>query len=152
MPAIDVRPALAADLAACAALYEAGQREIHPDRDPGAWSPAGFAAATAGEEVSVATLPAGEVVGFVSLWRPEPFVHFLHVARDWRRRGVGEALLRHALTTVTGTVDLKCLPGNRGALAFYRRLGWTEVERDITDGLPHVRLRSPRGSYRVSGW
>ncbi len=144
--AVRVRPAAgAAELAACAGLYEAGQREIMPDDPPQAWSRAGFADATTGEDVFVALGPSGEVVGFVSLWRPEPFVHFLHVARDWRGRGVGRALLDHALATVpAGPVDLKCLSDNRPALAFYRRLGWVQVGSDPGSRPHYVRLRLTR--------
>jgi ribosomal protein S18 acetylase RimI-like enzyme len=93
----------------------------------------------------VALAPGGGVVGFVSLWRPEPFVHFLHVARGWRGRGVGRALLDHALATVpAGPVDLKCLPDNRPALAFYRRLGWVQVGADPGSRPHYVRLRLAR--------
>ncbi len=147
--AVRVRPAAgAAELAACAGLYEAGQREIMPDDPPQAWSRAGFADATTGEDVFVALAPSGDdgVVGFVSLWRPEPFVHFLHVARDWRGRGVGRVLLDHALATLPtgGTVDLKCLPDNSPALAFYRRLGWVQVGADSGARPHYVRLRLAR--------
>ena len=141
-----VRPAAGAgDLAACAGIYAANQREIMPDGPPEAWSRDGFPYAVAGEDVFVALAPRGEVVGFVSLWRPDPFVHFLHVASTWRGRGVGAALLEHALATLpAGPVDLKCLPDNRAALAFYRRLGWAEVGSDLDAEPPYVRLRLTR--------
>jgi ribosomal protein S18 acetylase RimI-like enzyme len=141
-----VRPAAGAgDLAACAGIYAANQREIIPDGPPQVWSPDGFGDAVMGEDVFVALASGGEVVGFLSLWRPDPFVHFLHVASDWRRRGVGRALLAHALATLpAGPVDLKCLPDNRAALAFYRRLGWVEVGSDLDERPPYVRLRLTR--------
>jgi ribosomal protein S18 acetylase RimI-like enzyme len=110
-----------------------------------AWSRDGFAYAVSGEDVFVALAPGGEVVGFVSLWRPEPFVHLLHVARGWRGRGAGATLLAHALATLpAGSVDLKCLPDNRPALAFYRRLGWVEVGSDLDAEPPYLRLRLTR--------
>jgi ribosomal protein S18 acetylase RimI-like enzyme len=137
-----LRPARAADLPALALLYEAGQRQIHPGRAE-AWAAGGFADAVAGEEITVAAIE-GEVVGFLSLWRPERFVHFLHVRADRRGRSIGSRLLQHARAGVGGPLQLKCAPHNRAALAFYIRLGWLEVERALLGHAPYVRLRSPR--------
>ena len=133
------------DLDACAEIYAAGQREIFPGQ-PGSWTRDRFAEATAGEEISVAVADdAGgrAVVGFLSLWRPDAFVHFLHVRADHRRRGVGRALLRSALATLDAPAELKCALENRAALAFYTRLGWVETGREVTGPEPFVRLRSP---------
>jgi ribosomal protein S18 acetylase RimI-like enzyme len=139
---LQVRPARAADLDVCAALYEAGQRLIHPER-PEAWARAGFADAVAGEEITVAAAGDGTVVGFLSLWRRRRFVHLLHVRADWRGRGAGTRLLQHARAGMAGPLQLKCAPHNHAALAFYARLGWIELERDLSGSAPYVRLRSP---------
>jgi ribosomal protein S18 acetylase RimI-like enzyme len=135
-----VRPASVAELAACALIHEANQREIMVDDDPALWTQDGFCAAVAGEEILVAAAD-GEIVGFLSLWRPEAFVHFLHVRPDRRGRGVGRALLEHATTMVEGPVELKCALHNLKALAFYRRLGWIEAGRDPDAASPWIRLR-----------
>lgn len=141
-PDVEVRAAIPADLAACAEIYETCQREILPG-GAGIWARDGFARATAGEEVFVAVAD-GSVAGFLSLWRADGFVHFLHVRPRWRRRGVGRALLGHALATVPGSAELKCAPHNRAALAFYARLGWAEIGREPDGPEPFVRLRLAR--------
>lgn len=70
------------------------------------------------------------VVGFCQCWRA-PFVKDLVVDSAWRRRGIGAALLRHALTTFAGrgaiSVDLKTDIGNSKAQSLYRRLGFVVV-------------------------
>jgi ribosomal protein S18 acetylase RimI-like enzyme len=55
------------------------------------------------------------------------------VHETWRRRGVGEALLRHVLATFAArgapAVELKVHSTNAGALALYERVGFRVVER-----------------------
>ena len=123
-----------------AALFAGAQQEIEPRVPP--WRASDFAEQVDGEELLVAH--AGpEVVGFLSLWRPDAFVHFLHVAPAWRRRGVGRRLLAAARAEIDRPLELKCLTGNARALAFYRRLGWRAVKRERDPPAPYVRLRQP---------
>jgi ribosomal protein S18 acetylase RimI-like enzyme len=138
--AVAIRTALVTDVAACARLFALGQQEIEPRTPP--WREAEFSEQVADEEILVAA-SGGEVVGFLSLWRPEAFVHFLHVARAWRRRGVGERLLAAARAEVRRPLELKCLLANRAALGFYRRLGWEPTGTAAGVAVPYVRLRQP---------
>jgi ribosomal protein S18 acetylase RimI-like enzyme len=135
-----VRPAVPADLPACAELFAAGQREIH-EGTAGVWLASDFARAVEGEEVFIAAAAEKAVAGFVTLWRPDRFVHFLHVSAASRRRGIGRKLLAHVRASVDGPLELKCAPHNTAALAFYARLGWTEAERDLAGAFPYVRMR-----------
>jgi ribosomal protein S18 acetylase RimI-like enzyme len=61
------------------------------------------------------------------------FVKDVVVHETWRRRGLGEALLRHALKTFADrgltAVELKVHATNRNAVALYERLGMRVVER-----------------------
>ena len=127
-----------ADLAACAAIFAAGQQEIAPSCPP--WPASAFTDAVAGEEILVAECHEG-VAGFLTLWRRDRFVHFLHVASAWRGRGIGRRLLTEARSRVAGPLELKCLPGNAAALGFYRRLGWVQVERRLDPSAGFIRLR-----------
>lgn len=139
--AFAVRPYGPDDLDACAQLYETVMRETFADDDPADFDAALFAEATKGEHIWVAT--AGEaIVGLATVWLPRSFVHYLLVARTWRGRGVGRRLLQHVIERAHGPVELKCRLDNPPALAFYAALGWREVDRDVQNGHPHVRLRS----------
>jgi ribosomal protein S18 acetylase RimI-like enzyme len=143
---IQIRAAALTDLDACAEIYKSCQDEIFPGRLE-AWTWDGFAIATAGEEILVAVASehgGPSIVGFMSLWRADALVHFLHVRADRRRRGVGRTLLQAALAILPGSAELKCAIDNQGALAFYARLGWVETERKTDGSEPFVRLRYTR--------
>lgn len=135
------------ELQACAEIFAAGQREILPE-EAGKWTAAYFPEAVAGEQIIVATTAGGVVAGFLSLWVADRFVHFLHVRAAWRGCGTGRKLLDHASLQVQGPLELKCLLSNTAALAFYRRLGWVEVERVTMAPLPFVRLRQSPGALQ----
>ena len=115
-------------------------RVTFPQDDPATYARARFERGVAGEEIWVAASPGG-VVGFVSYWRADAFIHFLVVAEAWRRIGVGKALLRRAITAAAGPVDLKCRLDNPGACRSYEESGWREVGRDAAAAEPHVRYR-----------
>ena len=85
---ISVRPYNARDQVVCAWLFESVQREIFPNDNPGKFARDRFHNDTRGEEIWVAEA-GGQVIGFVTLWRPDPFVHFLLVHPDWRGNGAG---------------------------------------------------------------
>jgi ribosomal protein S18 acetylase RimI-like enzyme len=74
----------------------------------------------------------GEVVGFCHGWSV-PFVKDLVVAPEFRRRGLGGALLTMALQEFhrrgATSVDLKTDIDNEKAQSLYRRLGFVIVER-----------------------
>jgi ribosomal protein S18 acetylase RimI-like enzyme len=137
-----LRPAEPADQGECLRIW----RETWPEAFSGRPLPPDeeFFRQTLGEEIFVVPGDRG-LAGFVSLWLEEPFVHFLLVDGRYRRQGVGEALLRLAISRLPPPVHLKCAPGNAGALAFYARMGCTEVERVEAPGNAYVRLRLPEG-------
>ena len=72
------------------------------------------------------------LVGAVLCWT-SAFVKDLVVRESWRRRGLGEALLRHVFTVfaarAAGAVELKVEAANASAVGLYERLGMRVVER-----------------------
>jgi ribosomal protein S18 acetylase RimI-like enzyme len=72
------------------------------------------------------------LAGAVLCWE-SGFVKDLVVHETWRRRGLGEALLRHVLKTFADrgvtTVELKVHATNQNAVALYERMGMRVVER-----------------------
>ncbi|WP_019644632.1 GNAT family N-acetyltransferase [Novispirillum itersonii] len=77
----------------------------------------------------------GRLTGFVALL--DHLVGGLFVDPHDHGRGIGRALIAHALT-LRGHLLLGVYTRNEGAVAFYRRLGFTEVGRQPhdDDGLP----------------
>jgi ribosomal-protein-alanine N-acetyltransferase len=75
------------------------------------------------------------LVGYAGAWCYEGEAHIMNlaVAPDFRRQGIGEALLMELLRrTMEAGADLAYLevrPSNRRAIALYRKLGFTEAGR-----------------------
>lgn len=93
-----------------------------------------------GEVVHVACNAGGDIIGFISVWKPESFVHLLFIAYDQERQGVGKALLDHLTTWLPFPHRLKCVEANLPALAFYRSQGWQEVSRGLDGVQPYLVL------------
>jgi ribosomal protein S18 acetylase RimI-like enzyme len=74
----------------------------------------------------------GALVGAILCWT-SGFVKDLVVDQSWRRRGLGEALMRQAFATLaargTRLVELKVHADNAGAIRVYERVGMRVVER-----------------------
>ena len=85
---------------------------------------------TKGEEIVVAEAD-GDLAGFMSVWKLGRFVHCLYVDSEFRKKGVGKALLQEAGRRYGYPLTLKCMKENRGAVRFYRKLGFS-----VTDEIP----------------
>ncbi|ALP42720.1 GNAT family N-acetyltransferase [Aeromonas schubertii] len=84
-----------------------------------------WAEQSAGERVWLAER--GErIVGLVSLWPADRFIHHLYVEEESRGQGVGRALLERALALGSGPASLKVSESNWAAIGFYHRLGWQD--------------------------
>ncbi|WP_460452154.1 GNAT family N-acetyltransferase [Alsobacter sp. SYSU BS001988] len=103
-----------------------------------------------GEAVYVAELE-GRVAGFLSLWLPERFIHLLFVDPGLHRRGIGRALLSHALHILGPRVWLKCQQGNLNALAFYRSQGWSVTPGGSDEVGPWSYVASPAALVSPDG-
>jgi len=84
----------------------------------------------------------GEPVGFIGLL--DSFIGGLFVSPEAHGRGIGRALIAHALER-KHSLELEVYARNENAVGFYRRLGFFEVDRRPTDdnSLPFevIRLR-----------
>lgn len=73
------------------------------------------------------------VVGFISLWLPDSFIHHLYVKNEYQSKGVGTALLQEIKNTIAHPIKLKCLKKNEIALDFYQRNGFEETGSEHGD-------------------
>ena len=138
---IDVRPATAADAPAVQRIYAAsiGKAEWLPEQ---ARLVTDFDQASVGEVVHVAATNSGEVLGFVSVQPDASFVHHLFVRADVQAQGIGRRLLASLEPWLLTPWRLKCVRANQPALAFYAKLGWSEVASG----------ESEHGAYAVLEW
>ncbi len=93
---------------------------------------------TKGESIWVCEC-SNKVVGFISLWEPDNFIHHLFILPQFSRRGYGAQLLEVCVASSSHPFTLKCVSQNTNALLFYRSKGWGTISKGI----------SPDGEYQL---
>ena len=126
---ISIRRADAKDGAALARIFVESRLEAFYWQNPARFRLEDFETETAGEVVFVAEDGSGKILGFISVWEPDRFVHHLYIAPDQQRRGIGKRLLESLLSWLPLPYRLKCKVRNEAACAFYRKNDWVETGR-----------------------
>jgi GNAT superfamily N-acetyltransferase len=121
--AVQIRPATEIDKPALREIFLSSRQRFFTWLEAGCMQLEDFDAATADEPILVAVLE-NQIVGFISWWPPNNFVHNLFAAPTFTRRGIGRKLLAACLAEIGRPATLKCVKLNELALAFYQRLGW----------------------------
>jgi ribosomal protein S18 acetylase RimI-like enzyme len=67
------------------------------------------------------------LVGIVSLFAADNFIHCLYVDPDAQRLGVGRTLVAHLRKETGRALTLKLDTPNTEAIAFYEATGWTRM-------------------------
>ncbi|MCB9859737.1 MAG: GNAT family N-acetyltransferase [Phycisphaeraceae bacterium] len=116
--------------------------------DPESFQLADFASQTIDERIWVAEDEHGRLVGFLSLYEPESFVHHLFVAPDIQRRGIGRKLLEVANRSARRPMSLKVLEQNVDARMFYTSLGWTTTGHGADELGPYLVFTQPQSDSK----
>lgn len=98
---------------------------------------ADFANDTQGESIWVAVDDNEQLLGFISVWMPDSFIHHLYIVPRAQCQGIGSALLASLTGRVPRPWRLKCVQANTRALDFYQTQGWQKIEAG----------HSPTGDY-----
>lgn len=138
--AFAIRRARTDEIPACAALYERVGSATFVWR-PKNWFKAADFMRFAKEEAVYVAESNGQILGIMSVYRPESFVHCLYVDMPAQGLGVGTALLAHAAKETKGPLALKVDEPNQRALAFYKHLGFVERDSGDDHGTRWVLLR-----------
>jgi GNAT superfamily N-acetyltransferase len=85
---------------------------------------------TIGEYVLVARIDE-IVIGFISAYEPDNFIHHLYVSNEYHNQGIGTMLLNVMLENLKSPVRLKCLQKNKAGLAFYKRNGFKQKGKGV---------------------
>ncbi len=88
------------------------------------------------------------LLGILSLFRPENFIHCLYVAPDAQRLGIGRALVDHVRKVVGAPLTLKLDVPNRRAIAFYEATGWERMTGLDDQGVDDFGIKWAR--YRLA--
>jgi ribosomal protein S18 acetylase RimI-like enzyme len=87
-----------------------------------------FEKETEGEYVLVA-LEEEMLVGFVSVWLADNFIHHLYVDEKYHNQNIGTQLLKAVFDKINSPIRLKCEENNTKAIRFYRQKGFVEKGR-----------------------
>jgi GNAT superfamily N-acetyltransferase len=126
---ISIRKAEAKDGATLARLFVESRLDAFYWQNPARFRLEDFEKETAGEAVFVAEDGSGKLLGFISVWEPERFIHHLYIAPGELRRGIGKQLLASLSSWLPLPYQLKCKVKNEAACAFYHKNGWAEKGR-----------------------
>ena len=81
------------------------------------------------------------------------WIYSLAVDPEFRGRGIGSALVEHAVAVLEGLdcpkVNLQVMPGNGGVIGFYEKLGFNTEERVSMGRI--ITLPKPTGEFRAGG-
>ena len=167
---VDVRPAVPADLPVLARLsidarHEAGTgMQLCVNDEERIARQLAMLTALPGGQIKVAAID-GEPVGFMLIRVLEPtlfvdevgvYIEALYVSQDFRRRGVGHALLTEAgeIAASVGAADVFSvpLPGSRGVQRFLARLGFAPAaSHRVVPTAVLLRKLAAEGSVRRQG-
>lgn len=118
-----IREAKETDISALQAIYTAAQSENFHWLSSEEISQLDIKTDTEGEKIWVAVIE-NDIVGFISVWEQENFIHHLFVHPSHAGKKIGKKLLSHALAIIGRPAALKCISLNQPALAFYKSQGW----------------------------
>jgi ribosomal protein S18 acetylase RimI-like enzyme len=83
----------------------------------------------------------GKVLGFLSVWEPEKFIHHLYVSDEYSGQGIGSELLEFAKARYSN-LSLKCMVKNSKAVHFYESRGFVRREK----------VEDEFGGYYLMSW
>jgi ribosomal protein S18 acetylase RimI-like enzyme len=100
-----------------------------------------FAKASDGEKIYVYTNREERVLGFISVWVEESFIHHLYVSPEAQRTGIGKRLLGSLHSWLPLPWQLKCVLRNTSALSFYKTHGFVAISTHESEIPPYALLR-----------
>jgi len=130
---ISIRKARPTDTAALASLFLESRRRAFHWKDPLTFQLEDFEKQTTGEVVSVAVDQNEKILGFVSVFESDRFIHHLFVDANYQRNEIGKLLLGSLARWLPRPHRLKCVAANQRACEFYAKNGWQQVDRGVSE-------------------
>ena len=80
----------------------------------------------------------GIIIGFVSIYSDDNFIHNLFIHPESQRKGVGRRLLQVAEKNLSSTMTMKIAMDNQKVCPFYKKYGWSEISRHSGAEEPYI--------------
>ncbi|MCT3027365.1 GNAT family N-acetyltransferase [Pediococcus parvulus] len=85
-----------------------------------------------------------KIVGFISFYEQDNFVHLLFIDPEYMHLGIGRQLIDHVRQLATAPVILKCVRKNTNALAFYKAQGFKIIGKSSWESPAYFTLQDTR--------
>lgn len=140
---ITIRKAKPKDTPQLEVLYQRTCRETFTSRPQYKFQIGDYAKSVEEDEVWVAE-ENGKIIGFISTYPADNFVHNLFVHSDHQGRGIGSCLMQRAEANLARPMTLKIAMDNLEVCAFYEKQGWSQVSihEDVVE--PYLLYRKSK--------
>jgi GNAT superfamily N-acetyltransferase len=125
------------DLHALRQLFLKVRQETFVWADPETFDLLDFDAQTKGEYILTA-LYDEKVIGFISVWMRDNFIHHLYIDAAFHKLGIGKRLLNEVVKRAKFPLVLKCLEKNTEAISFYKKVGFVEKAWNENENGPYI--------------
>ncbi|MFH6945781.1 GNAT family N-acetyltransferase [Flavobacterium sp. FlaQc-50] len=125
------------DLDALRQLFLKVRQETFIWADPETFDLLDFDVQTKGEYILTA-LYDEKVIGFISVWMRDNFIHHLYIDEAFHKLGIGKRLLNEVIKRAKFPLVLKCLEKNTEAISFYKKVGFVEKARNENENGPYI--------------
>lgn len=125
------------DIDALEELFQLSRRHTFILRPAEEFKIGDYAKSTREDEVWVAE-EAGVIVGFVSIFVLDNFIHNLFVHPEYQGKGIGKQLLQIAEKNLGKPMSLKAAIDNPKCFSFYEKHGWYQVSINAEAEEPYI--------------
>lgn len=125
------------DLKSLRELFQKVRQNTFVWADPATFDLLDFDMQTKGEYILTA-LYDEKVIGFISVWMRDNFIHHLYIDASYHKKGIGKALLEAVTEKTKFPIVLKCLEKNIEAIGFYKKIGFIEKARDENENGSYI--------------
>ncbi len=132
-----IRKATAKDTPALEVLFQVTRQSTFTLRPSDEFQIGDYQKSTAEDDVWVAE-KSGEIVGCVSTYRFDNFIHNLFVHPKYQGQGTGSKLLKIAEQNLARPMTLKIAMDNLKVCGFYEKYGWYQASEHNDMDEPYV--------------
>jgi GNAT superfamily N-acetyltransferase len=137
---VTIRKAKKEDSDFLANIFLESRRSAFSWEDPAKFKLEDFYNQTEGEIIFLAEDSHKKILGFISIWEQDSFIHHLFISPEHQKKGIGTLLLNSLTPWLPLPWKLKCLTKNKPALNFYKKNGWIEIEQNTSNDGNYVLM------------